>query len=1265
MESFDLTTSDNPFGILATPLGSQLIVDLGKRRTVSQISANITTLDDTAELFLDMGGMWLQLDNDGGIAAPDDTISWAIEDQILQLPLLASQRFRINYNAVDGQTVTPDKVTVQSYPTNLTLRLGDLGAFWFHTGDLKNAVTTPDFSRLLTDYLGLIEPDGGYYAFPLTLHSDSLARLQLALVLEYDEQQSLLPAETNALSFSYGYDGRPVGDGATLPVKVPAGQQVKQISADIRQRFASSRIVAGTLNPVKHTETVVVEATQAAACLIELTEDQVADSLDLNLESLSENSSLALTLQADAGGKPFGAQLWSSSLELNLSRADAAKGEWHNIPLTEPFTFKAGQRYWLVCNSIAGRIALGTEKTAASQLQVSQDYGLSWRRTKTEATVAALLRLRATPATFQQPLHLQVGEQMLSLAPFNANGDKPLSIRDWPTLSQALNQEIAAVTAAQTNTQQRVVNGQFQDWSFVSHNEQFKQKRVASSSGNPFYLLAADSSGQQTYAALLPGGNSGTQAALAIIPADADQSDITYVTLPGQTAGEIPFVMGMSGSNQPGQLHLLTGDLNNLSNDSPPFLRFNQLDANSEQTRQIAHISPRLYTVNEALPIMPLAHDAHCQQFYLATRSFSFDGELPGAVGGAFPALIRLPARAAGAAPYEVSQSDVLPLIRRGAEPGNSELWPTRLAVSPDNRVAVTLTTGALQFADLQTATWADGFIGALPASANLIPLDVAISPDGQQLYLLIGEATDVELERGERRLVVWQLDLAYAVAAARRDTPLAELTATTLFITPLPDAGLEWPQRLKIAPDNQYLAVVAQGNEINRSLSQIYLIDRSEWAMRKRLFIPQALLFDAAFTADSRHLYWNSFVTSDRLANSRVERANISSWGLAEWALTAGRIAPVYRAAPGARAAHLGASSSSSAISQLFHVQAEQLYELKFAAGASADGGVAELFWFGEGCDLLAEVTVPVQVVDCWEAWPTHVWRGEAPAGAHHAELRFRQPAGSTMRLRDVSLQAPTNLAQNGDFAQSATASGAAAAIPGWEGPAGLAAQVTTDGLLLAPQPGQPAQLSQRLPVTAGEAYSLAINGYVQQSGQGGAPTEIRLRWLDSLTPMTTHTLTQQQFDQNLFSGQVPADCEEVELILWQPAGGAALISQISFSQPAPLTVPITVLAESEGELTLSNVGVVLEETPPAAPAGAEAVPEPIPCPPTPGDNRPPSAVAAELDKLADEVPRAHCPCCAQHRPVSTQWVQQSRSGMKGAWSRCQTCGASFVAFG
>jgi Helix-hairpin-helix domain len=435
--------------------GSAVEVDLHARRKLAALAGSGLT---GGKLLVDLGGGFLAVDANGGLG---NTPPFLQVDDTMDLPGLTVTGLRVASNGADVASLQ-----VASPPSNVTVAIEGGPVFFTHFGDLVAAMTTPDFSGVLSAMLPVLTVDG-VCIVPFVVHSDTIARLDLTLELDFTVAVDAMPSGLSSVSASYAYDGAALSAGSALSVGVPPGMvAVPGASAGRAQgAFESSRVVYG---PVTATaaEQVALTADGPLAHPFMLPATVVAGSVDLLLTAVTAQAKLAVDLVDDLDGKPGRRSLLSRPAELSLSRDQAGSPTWLNVPLPEELELSGGVRRWLVLQARDGSADWGAVAGGTSQpvLQRTGDGGLSWRAVP--GGRGGLMRLRQTISTFNLPLELRVGaggtEVAVSLQRFAAQGavDIDLSFDD---VAHAVNTAVTAATATPP-TAEHVANGDFADW---------------------------------------------------------------------------------------------------------------------------------------------------------------------------------------------------------------------------------------------------------------------------------------------------------------------------------------------------------------------------------------------------------------------------------------------------------------------------------------------------------------------------------------------------------------------------------------------------------------------------------------------------------------------------------------------------------------------------------------------------------------------------------------------------------------------------------
>ena len=158
-------------------------VDFHARRTLVSIEGSVTGTGPNLQV--DMGGTYIAIAKDGTFMGPGhpDPFPVTFSSGVAPLPGLTVSKFRL-FGASDTR-LTVSRVHIRSFPTNVSVRLGQLPAFWTRPGELAAADTSPDFAAVLNAVLATAQPQNGFYAIPFVIHSDTLAQLEHAVHVHF------------------------------------------------------------------------------------------------------------------------------------------------------------------------------------------------------------------------------------------------------------------------------------------------------------------------------------------------------------------------------------------------------------------------------------------------------------------------------------------------------------------------------------------------------------------------------------------------------------------------------------------------------------------------------------------------------------------------------------------------------------------------------------------------------------------------------------------------------------------------------------------------------------------------------------------------------------------------------------------------------------------------------------------------------------------------------------------------------------------------
>lgn len=413
----DLTEGDlfaDDWGVNQAPTNPEgsVEVDFHGRRTVVGVRGS----GGPATLQVDLGGVYANIARDGTLATPNNpAFSFVLNGSSQRLSSVTANKINLSRAPTGSSPVTITEVTIRSVPTNVSVRLGELPPFWTQTGELATPQTSPDFAAVLNAFLATATAENGFYAVPVVVHSDTIARLEVTLVIELVVEQRILPDYLPAVSIPYGYSSLPGIDAGLMTIQAPRQANIVAASAAVQGTFEGSRVVHGKIGASATTATIVIAPDRSLAQPVKLAAETPATAIDLPLANTQPGiAGLHLAVQEDADGKPAGTVLTSAAVV--VEKPVPGSSVWGSAALPAEFRFEQDKRYWLVLQSVAGTAYWDVQRhdQPGPALQASADGGFSWRTASTEAGVrplAALFRLRFTPEHFTVPLELQIGDE--------------------------------------------------------------------------------------------------------------------------------------------------------------------------------------------------------------------------------------------------------------------------------------------------------------------------------------------------------------------------------------------------------------------------------------------------------------------------------------------------------------------------------------------------------------------------------------------------------------------------------------------------------------------------------------------------------------------------------------------------------------------------------------------------------------------------------------------------------------------------------------
>ena len=468
VEILTFANGQEPFGATKVPGTNAVEVAFHARRTLAAVrGAHL----NSADLLVDLGaGVFMSINQSGALAAPGDAPYRVIDHT---LPGLTVAGLRLNAHTPIGDRLDVSQITIRSLPAQVSLALGEQPPFWTQTGELTGPETSRNFAEFLQVYLDEeAELVDGYFQVPLVIHSDTIARLDATVAIEYQQVQSGLPADVGEVTLKYAVDSTPQVDSELIQLALPAGAEVTSASVQVQGAFDDSRILVGPTGQLTPSAPVPITAGRSQAQPILLETAAPTTAIDLLLSSVSETAVVDLNLRSDADGRPFDEPLLPAPVEIDLTRELAANPTWLSARLPDEFQFLAGQRYWLELQVRDGEAIWHADPAQPGKLGMLQttNNGLSWRQTKLgggDGPLAGYYRLRNVPDQYSVPLELSVGRgvaaERVSLQRYAPLQRIDFTI-DFPEFVQALNQAARREESARCPLGEQLSNPDFERW---------------------------------------------------------------------------------------------------------------------------------------------------------------------------------------------------------------------------------------------------------------------------------------------------------------------------------------------------------------------------------------------------------------------------------------------------------------------------------------------------------------------------------------------------------------------------------------------------------------------------------------------------------------------------------------------------------------------------------------------------------------------------------------------------------------------------------
>ncbi len=442
-------------------------------RTLASVSGS--NLANT-QLQVDVGGLFVSVDANGTI--PEQSGPFNLPFNTSDLPGLSVQRLRLT----GASTPDVDQITLQAVASNLTVSIGDQPASWALPGELTTPVTTLDLAEFAQAALAEADVENGIAILPITIKTDTTARLTVDVEAEFHEAASGLPNGLPEMTLDYTHDGIADAGDDLLAIRVPTGMEIdpERTRIEIAGNFNNSEITYGSVADRTPEGALPLAPGHAAAAPISLLNETVVDAVDVLLSTADRDAMVEIDLREDFEGKPGDTSLLKAPASATLNTSLHSTPRWLSAQLSAtvtvpPSDVEAGQsRLWVVVQCIAGSVdwSLNPAPVIAGNsagMQTSENGGLSWRPARVAAVgggLAPQLRLRRTSPVFKVPLQAEIGRnsesRTLPLDEFQPLGRVEFAL-DSSKIANAVNTLLADRRAAACPLGDVINNGGFAD----------------------------------------------------------------------------------------------------------------------------------------------------------------------------------------------------------------------------------------------------------------------------------------------------------------------------------------------------------------------------------------------------------------------------------------------------------------------------------------------------------------------------------------------------------------------------------------------------------------------------------------------------------------------------------------------------------------------------------------------------------------------------------------------------------------------------------
>lgn len=1272
--SFDNGSGD--WGATKISSSNWVEIDFHARRTIHTVTGKPNNLDVTdCTLQVDLGGLFVSIAEDGTALVPGQpelklTLTPGIE---VTLPGLNVAKFKISKT---GSLPDIKELRVKSTPANVSLNFNYEPPFWTSSGEMSETQNIPDFAEALQSYLEKAEIVNGFYKIPFVLHSDSIARLNLEIEIKYSKQINILPEAVSEVQLPFDYASLPNQEQGLLTASLPPGTKVipKLTTAKVVGAFNESRVVFGKTGIVEAQTLIPVKGGLSQAQFINVDKETPVTAFDILIAAVSRKVSLDINILPDSDGKPFDDPLLAEPVKLNIDRESAGSLSWISVNLYREFLFKPQENYWLVIHALDGEAVWGADPApqGAIPLQYTDSGGLSWRDTVMQdisGALAAHFRLRHTPARYQVPIELQVGKgelaRRVSLQRFQPLGRVDFKL-DFDEVAEAFNRYLQDKTPDALKEAEHLENGDFEEW--VQINDEIRKiasislrKSGTSELREPVAVKVSPYGGTVFISGILTTETSGKQISTGgfkvfdficgnefEIPLSAE-TILDFVISPN-----IARIYAISNGDLGYYLYIINSSTREV-NDPIPLNLTSRNITDSELNLAGSH----LYIATSPISSIPggeseLTFEIGMVVFrqnnlILVLNTKELNNQIPDPYKF-FVKYINLDSATIRRKPQAMSHSPVSEILYITCIKSDIELKSE---------------SGELCMID--TA------IQQLANSEEFIPLvglpkekALAISRNGEFAAILC----DKETQEGENHIT--KTDALNVIDLVNKNNVIG--------------FPIEFEENATIAVefsvDGKYVFVAMKENyddkvvviDILKAKRLNDYIQFDEEIKDLVIASPSGYLFAVSSDAD--------IDTDNGNNNDNLTMIQTQLQEAAEWEHTSGLLTPLKLPSPLSQAALFGVpgkllniASETAARSQAVPVSGGCTYRFEFLALSCNYGSLAELFWIGDECtQLIDSKQVPIAVknedefllvtLENRNPLILHSIEIQAPQGAVQAEIRFKVPEGNTALVDQVSFKVTDEKMTN---SRLVTKPGQ---LPdGWKLLSEKRDEITlpdaidlemvqTDiGLKLINNGIEKLSLIYITSVMADQNFILELFGRATAEPTALVKPAVNIYWLKSgseiiNSPITMEISPADNATQLKLEGKVPNESIEAEIGFLIPPDTSLEIGQISFRNFENIDVPITFVAQSPGEMVVSDLRVAYEIE--------EAEPPPVPekglCSATPPD------------RIPGEAPKDACCCCsscgAQSELIGAEYFE-TPAGRPAALASCSACGSDLVHYG